>query len=258
MVTPTTIAQLLQTEHSTASVVDKRDGQTYTITKLKDGKYWMTTNLNLAGGTKLDSDGSNAPSGYTQENPYYTLPESSAEGFSDDVVAYVYNSGNEICSSSSPCYSYYSWLAATAGGKNSGGNAVTGNGYNAAYSICPKGWRLPTATTSNAQANANNNWKTGDFYALATAYGANLASNYYENAATFYNYAGPETAPNLLLAGGYYSSSLGDGGSSGFYWSSTSRDSSIAYHLYFNSGLVASVDYAERKGGDSVRCMFAG
>ena len=234
------------------SLKDSRDEQSYNVAKLADGKCWMITNLNLAGGTVLSSDKSDVPS-----TNYYTLPASSTSGFSSDTAAYVYNSSNTTSTCSSPgCYSYYSWLAATAGGKDSSGNAVSTNGYNAAYSICPKGWRLPTSTTSNANAQSNNNWKTGDWYALATAYGANLESNYYQNAATFYNNAGPGTTPNFLLAGNYRSGSFSNGGSNGLYWSYTAYSSTYAYSLYFHSGNVNSADNNRRRYGYSVRCVY--
>ncbi|MBR3055797.1 hypothetical protein IKG64_00545, partial [Candidatus Saccharibacteria bacterium] len=141
-------------------------------------------------------------------------------------------------------------------GKNSSGSSVTTNGYNAAYSICPKGWRLPTSTTSNANAQTSPNWKTGDWYALATAYGANLESSYYQNAASFYNNAGPGTTPGFLLAGYYNNGSFLNGGSRGFYWSSTARSSTSAYPLYFNSGYVDSANIDSRRYGFSVRCVY--
>jgi len=236
----------------TATLTDTRDSQSYTVAKLADGKCWMTTNLNLAGGTVLSSDKSDVPS-----TNYYTLPASSTSGFSSDTTAYVYNSGNTTSTCSSPgCYSYYSWLAATAGGKDSSGNAVSTNGYNAAYSICPRGWRLPTSTTSNANAQTSNNWKTGDWYALATAYGANLESNYFQSAATFYNNAGPGTTPNFLLAGYYYNGSFDSGGPGGYYWSSTANSSTNAYYLAFYSGSVRLADSNNRRRGRSVRCVY--
>ena len=244
------------------SLKDSRDEQSYNVAKLADGKCWMVSNLNLAGGTVLSSDKSDVPS-----TNYYTLPASTTISsgtsvqsgqFSSDTTAYVFNTGNNTttCNSSTPCNSYYSWLAATAGGKDSSGNAVSTNGYNAAYSICPKGWRLPTSTTSNASAQSNNNWKTGDWYALATAYGANLESNYYQSAATFYNNAGPGTTPNFLLAGYYIFGSFGNGGSYGYYWSSTAYSSTYAYFLYFSSRSVNSANYNGRRVGVSVRCVY--
>ena len=235
------------------SLKDSRDEQSYNVAKLADGKCWMITNLNLAGGTVLSSDKSDVPS-----TNYYTLPASSTSGFSDNTVAYVYNSGNTTSTCTSPgCYSYYSWIAATAGGKDSSGNAVSTSGYNTAYSICPKGWRLPTSTTSNASSQSNKNWKTGDWYALATAYGANLESNYSQSAATFYNNAGPGTTPNFLLAGNYSSGSFSNGGSRGYYWSSTSSSSSTSANgLSFYSGNVNLAGSNYRRDGRSVRCVY--
>ena len=251
-VTSSDLATLMPNTGDTTTLPDARDNQEYTIAKLADGKYWMTTNLNLAGGTTLNASDSNVPS-----DNYYTLPASSTSGFSSDTTACVYNSGNTTSTCTSPgCYSYYSWLAATAGGKNSSGSSVTTNGYNAAYSICPKGWRLPTSTTSNARAITSPNWKTGDWYALATAYGANLESNYYESAATFYNNAGPGTTPNFLLAGYYGTDSFDNGGPYGYYWSSTAYSSIGAYSLYFNSGDVYPANYSGRRFGFSVRCVY--
>ncbi len=259
----------LCTTTASLAVKDTRDGKTYTVQRLADGKCWMTSNLNLAGGTALYSDDSNVADANTKAsgNPYYTLPASTAissgtsvpnDQFSSDTGEYVFNTGNATttCSSSTPCNSYYSWLAATAGGKDSSGNAVSTNGYNAAYSICPKGWRLPTSTTSNASATTSPNWKTGDFYALATAYGANLESNYYQSSGTFYNNAGPGTTPNFLLAGRYYSGSFYGGGSGGDYWSSTSNSGTSAYRLYFNSSYVDSANSYYRSYGFSVRCVL--
>ena len=253
---------------STKTLKDTRDDRDYTVAKLADGNIWMTSDLNLAGGTTLNASSSDVPS-----DNYYTLPASetissgttldNSSAFSDNNTAYVFNSGNETasqtdCTSSQPCNSYYSWLSATAGGKDASGNTVTGDGYNTAYSICPKGWRLPTATTSNAQANTNSNWKTGDFYKLATAYGANLESNYVENTATFYNNVGPNTIPNFLLAGYYGSNRFSTGGSNGYYQSSTSLPSRYIYNIGFQSNYlnVANVyNSYYRKSGTLVRCL---
>ena len=260
--TSSTLAALMPNTGDSTALYDSRDGQAYTVAKLADGKYWMTTNLNLAGGTTLNASDSNVPS-----DNYYTLPASTTISsgtsvqsgqFSSNTTAYVFNTGNNTttCNSSTPCNSYYSWLAATAGGKNSSGSSVTTNGYNAAYSICPKGWRLPTSTTSNAYAQTSPNWKTGDWYALATAYGANLESNWLQDAATFYNNAGPGTTPSFLLAGYYDRGSFSNGGSYGYYWSSTAYSSTLAYNLFFGSGNVNSADSYGRRLGLSVRCVY--
>ncbi|MBQ3413552.1 hypothetical protein IJH33_01750 [Candidatus Saccharibacteria bacterium] len=285
LLTSTEKAQIISnmTVNKNYTLVDSRDGQEYTIAKLGGtdpttsnyAEVWMTKNLNLAGGTKLNSTTTDmaddyvmpTANGFQADN---TLPASATKNsadnnltdstqFSDNTMAYVFNSGTTSdCGASGqnvPCYSYYSWTAATLGS----GVGVSDAGTNVTASICPKGWRLPTATTSGASATTNNNWKTGDNYALATAYGANLESNYYENAATFYNNAGPlTTVPNFLLAGYYYSGTFSGGGAGGRYWSSTVSSSTDAYRLYFNTSYVYSASTNNRYYGRSVRCMLAG
>jgi len=247
---------------TSGTLKDLRDNKVYTVAKLADGQIWMTSNLNLAGGTKLYSETSNVPAGYPESAGvgYYTLPNSSSSGFSSDTTAYVYNTGNETTTQTSAANnSYYSWLAATAGGKDADGNAVTGNGPDTAYSVCPKNWRLPkSGNQSDTSATSTTGYKKGDFYKLATAYGANLESSYYQNSAVFYQNAGPNTLPNFLLAGNYYSSSFYYGGTYGYYWSSSSYSSTYAYGLNFGSSRVYSAYYNNRRYGFSVRCVFAG
>ena len=269
------IDTLLPNINDTAVVCDMRDEQNYTIGKLADNKIWMLENLNLAGGTALSADDTDVTSTYingfttggnlTKDGNTIILPASSTSGFNSDSNAFVYNSGNKTnCGASgqnTPCYSYYSWIAATLGGKQADGSAAQdSNGYNAAASICPKGWKLPTSTTSNANAQGRGNWKTGDWYALATAYGASLENNYYDNSSAtgknFYDSAGPGTTPNFLLAGRYYLGSFSGGGSYGRYWSATSYSSTITYLLSFSSGSVYSADDYRRSVGASVRCFL--
>ena len=243
---------------TSGTLTDARDNKTYTVAKLADGQIWMTSNLNLAGGTTLNASDSDVPT-----DNYFTLPTSSTTGFDDDTKAYVYNTGNETadqadCYNDHPCNSYYSWLAATAGGKDASGTAVTGNGPDAAYSICPKGWRLPkSGNRDDTSATSTTGYKKGDFYKLATAYGANLESSYYQDSAVFYDNAGPGTLPNFLLAGRYYSSTFLYGGADGRYWSSSSSNTSTsAYSLYFISSSVSSAHgYPRGYYGFSVRCI---
>ena len=263
--TSSSIAALLPNEHSTATVCDTRDEETYTIAKLKDDKYWMVENLNLAGGTSLSADDTDVTSAYissfttsnnlTKNGNTIVLPASDTAGFDTNNYSYVYNSSNKTnCGASgqnTPCYSYYSWDAATLGS----GRTIATENTDAPYSICPKGWRLPTSGSDSS-----NEWKRGDFYKLATAYGANLESDYYEGTSTFYNNVGPNTTvPKFLLAGSYHYDSLYDGGSLGFYWSSTSSSNTAnARDLYFGSSYVLSANSNDRSSGFSVRCLFSG
>ena len=230
------------------SLMDTRDGKKYKVAKLADGQVWMVSNLNLAGGTTLNASDSDVPT-----DNYYTLPASSSSGFSSETTAYVYNTGNETTTqTSSANNSYYSWLAAVAGNQT----GVSGNGNDAPYSICPKGWRLPkSGDQSETSATSTTGYKKGDFYKLATAYGANLESSYYQNSAVFYNNAGPGNLPNLLLAGYYDSSTFYYGGAGGFYWSSSSNSSTRAYNLNFDTSHMSSADNSGRRNGLSVRCV---
>ena len=247
---------------------DSRDNQSYNISKLKDGSVWMTKNLNLAGGTTIDATNSDIPATWTlpTANGFQSgnkLPASSTTGFDDYTKAFVYNSGNTSSSgdtncgtsgNSGPCYSYYSYIAATAGS----GLTVTGNGEDAAWSICPKGWRLPLSGNREITDASNPaSYKRSDFYKLATAYGVNLENQCYEDSATFYNNLGPGTNANFLMSGAYNGSTFYNGGVSGFYWSATGGHSvSNALYFYFRTGRVNSADDTIRRLGFSVRCIL--
>ena len=259
-------------EEQVYTLKDKRDEQEYKVAKLKDGKCWMVENLNIAGGTALSSEDTDfeptytlpTTDGWTVTDGKLILPASATKNTADnnltdstqfhtDNYAYVFNSGNkENCGTSgqdTPCYSYYSWDSATLGS----GRSIHQDNTDAPYSICPKNWRLPMSGNTS-----NNGWKRGDFYALATAYGANLESNYYEISATFYNNAGPNTTPDFLLAGVYSEGSFsGDGGSGGNYWSATSSSSSTYARLFcfISDGVNSALSYL-RMLGLSVRCLF--
>ena len=135
------------------------------------------------------------------------------------------------------------------------GRTITVQNYDAPYSICPKGWRLPTSG-QDAGTTTLTNWKRGDFYRLLTAYGANLENAYNQNTATFWNDAGAGTVANFLLSGYYNVSTFYDGGSGGYYWSSTSATPTLSRALSFNPGVVYSAYNYSRRNGFSVRCML--
>ena len=227
-------------------LVDNRDNKVYNIVKFNDGRCWMTTNLDLTGGTQLSNLNTDMPAGYTlptangfQENN--KLPESSTEGFSNDTMAYLYNSNNQSndCSGSG-CYSYYSWTTATLGS----GLSITGSG-DAPYSICPAGWHLPTLT---------------DHRNLMVTLGGSAGIDTYNNntsptgAEMFSRLSG---SPLHYLRTGYYlGGSFSSGGFGGLYWSATSYSSTYARNLYFYSTYVGAADYSYRRFGSGVRCIL--
>ena len=127
----------------TKTLTDTRDNNTYTVSKLADGKCWMTQNLRIAGKTLTPAD--------SDVTANYTIPASSINGFSssDTSNAYVDSDGG-----------FYTWYTATAG---TGTTAIAVQGQNAPASICPKSWRLPTG--------GNN----GEFQALYNNYSSSSA-----------------------------------------------------------------------------------
>ena len=259
MVHPSTISNLyymqdvatwsstLTSVGDSTQVVDKRDGQVYTVAKLADGKIWMVDNLELAGGTALYSGTSDVPDGYT-DTAYYTLPASATTGFDVSGNSYVYNSDRTGCASDGACYSYYSWAAATAGNQT---NVSDGN---APYSICPKGWGLPTTSVDIPDT-------TRDFRVLVNALGGD---------SSIYNYSSSTTptgaslsaqllgVPNFLLAGSYQSGTLINGGTSGNYWSAatfTTSGPNLSYALEFDANNLNAASPYNTAYGMSVRCV---
>ena len=246
-------------EETTHQLKDSRDEKVYNVTKLKDGKVWMTSNLNLAGGTELYSDDSNVAAENTRasQNPYYTLPASSTSGFSSNgVKESVYNSNNETssqtdCYDNHPCNSYYTYEVATVG---SAIQAMVDND-DAPYSICPRGWRLPS---SHGYTDSSS-----DFRALVIAYGGSKSVSLYDSSTNptgveMYNKLGPGTAANFLLAGFYSLSRFAVGGTVGGYQSSSSYSSDPYGHRFFwmNSGTLSAANSQTRGVGYSVRCVL--
>ena len=197
-------------EHQVATLKDVRDGNTYTVAKLKDGKCWMTQNLRIINKTITPAD--------SDVTANYTIPTSSLSGFIsyDTSNAYVDSDGG-----------FYTWYTATAG---IGTTALSTQGQNAAVSICPKGWRLPTGGNSNSEFQA-------------------LHSNYNSSSVLRSN------PVNLTLSGFVQNSSRYNQSSGGYYWSSTVNSSYGAYFLYLVSSGVYPAASRYKYIGFSVRCI---
>ena len=133
--TPNKTATTLDTDGShygdpnyapTKTLVDTRDDNTYTVSKLADGRCWMTQNLRIINKTITPAD--------SDVTANYTIPASSLSGF--DLG--IYNTSNAYVDSDG---GFYNWYTATAG---TGTQALSTHDQNTTVSICPKGWRLPT------------------------------------------------------------------------------------------------------------------
>jgi len=206
------------TDHTvggTTKLSDTRDGKTYTVGAIPDGRIWMTSDLDLAGGTTLTSADSNVATDYT-------LPESSYNGFNDNTEPFVYNSNSTVCGENSPCYSYYNYVAATAGSNPNSGDAE--------YDICPKGWRLPT----------RNEYLR--LFGIYTTLGALTSAPWSGN-----------------LGGEMWSEGHEYGGEDLNYWTSTASGEYVAYTAYATEGGLIGSEYLTSKlFGDPVRCVQKG
>lgn len=108
------------------------------------------------------------------------------------------------------------------------------NSTEATEDICPAGWRLPTgAPNSGEQYILNNSYASGSWN-----------SNF-------------PTAFAPVAAGNYYSGSLGNSGTYGYWWSSTASSTTGRYNLrYYTSSGLYSGNRGNRSYGFSVRCVL--
>ena len=194
--TPNRTATALDTDGShygdpnyapTKTLTDTRDDNTYTVSKLADGKCWMTQSLRIAGKTIAPAD--------SDVTANYTIPASSLSGFSsyDTSNAYVDSDGG-----------FYTWYTATAG---TGTQSFSTDGQNTTVSICPKGWRLPTG--------GNN----GEFEVLY--------DNYYSSSALRSNPINLTLSGNVAISSRGGQGSYGEYWSSTVYSSSGAYDLSL-------------------------------
>ncbi len=258
---------------------DTRDGKSYTVRKLGDGRCWMTSNLKLklttAGLSKDDTDLNqgadwNQSSLSTVVKPTNTLTSlntsSGNRDFSADKGYYAVQS--YIASSSNAGETgYYSWNAATAGtGGTDSSNAIAANSQ-APSSICPKGWKLPTGGRQS-NVNTENTWS--DYYKLFRNMGLTISNTSLKPGLNEYTNWGSgdlnivqnatdsnsKVIYNFKYTGYVLDGSLGYGTSDGYWWSSTAYNADYAYHLYILSGGVGPGTVgSSRYRGYAVRCI---
>ncbi|MBQ9029538.1 fibrobacter succinogenes major paralogous domain-containing protein [Candidatus Saccharibacteria bacterium] len=214
-------------------VVDIRDGNTYRINKLKDNKCWMVQNLRISD-VKLSSDTSDLADGTT-----FTVPASTKQAFTESFAGVT----PRMALSDNTSYGgYYNFTAATAG---------TGSGYNqgttsGTYSICPKGWTLPTKD---------------NFVSLDKAFGYSGENRSGGTAQWNASYANTDYSagyPGLVLAGRYYSDyPTLYSGQLAYYWSSTAASTTYAYRLNFDTGSTNLYPQHQHSkfAGLSIRCV---
>ncbi|HMS93397.1 MAG TPA: FISUMP domain-containing protein, partial [Candidatus Saccharibacteria bacterium] len=128
-------------------VVDARDNHTYWIQKLTDGKCWMLTNLSYAGGgANTHGDAKALSNGSADTERTYTVAKYYIPSGANPTVGSVSPSTSTDGGVTNPQYGYYyNWCAAMGGQATAACANATTPAPNPSISICPAGWRLPTA-----------------------------------------------------------------------------------------------------------------
>ena len=206
------------------TVIDSRDGNSYTIQRLEDGNCWMLDNLNLGRSTVkvLTPEDTNI-------SDNFTLPGSVSTGFSSYVAAQINtDSRNDTASygdGENKIGVYYNLCAASAGTYCDAEDEASGN---VKQDICPKGWRLPTGGES------------GEYQTLISEY---------DDAANFKN------ALRASLSGYFKNNSTNHQGRTGSAWTSTSDGADHIYSLDVRSTKVLQDYKSDRNAGISIRCI---
>lgn len=266
---------------SELQVFDARDNNIYWIAKLADGKCWMTQNLDLDLSTQTalvhaTSDigwGTDTTMSWTPERSTITVTSATTSSWVDDVynpysadvgVRYYTDTWfNDACNTREGC----NYLNNTANGKFSnspypgnGEHGRVGNYYNwtaaiasndstdmstheavAQNSVCPAGWRLPTAYDGNSD-------KNNEFKNLIDEYLSDYTSDQAITAAPLY----------FTRAGNFYEKILSWAGSSGSYWSSVAdndQTEKFAQYMYYRNDSVAPIYSHKRIVGWNIRCI---
>lgn len=245
------------------SLTDSRNNQTYRVKKMQDKKCWMVDNLKYAGEANTDLANVDGTYGlvYNNESSKFNTVDgtstqsstNSDKAFYNNPMSASYCYGTSIQSSYTKCGYLYNWYAATAG---TGTYATSTRGTNVSGSICPTGWRLPSASSDGSTATGNGTSSTAaDFPVLNTSMNAgsltsgSTTSSYYAN----WQFTG---AWSGVFSGDRYSGFVGQG-SGGYYWSSTATSSAVARYLSFSSSFVNPGNSNRSKYyGFAVRCVL--
>ena len=208
-----------------ATLTDTRDGNTYVVRKLADSNCWMSQDLKLG---KMGEDIVLAPDD-SDVDTSTTIPASQIQNtdgilWDDAGVYHVYDRSDNASNGN-----YYNWYTATAGT----GMATMVNS-DAPYSVCPKGWGLPSVAGAKSLKNL--------FDTYNVTVGADILAEPLSFVITM-NYA-------------YQYSAIHNPGW-GYYWTSSAANTAIkAYGLRFsNSSIDSQHDNLEKMHGFTIRCV---
>lgn len=232
---------------------DSRDGKTYIVRKLADGKCWMTQNLDLdlSTGRRLYPTTTDMISGPTNgwvpshnTNTVVTVWGSATTEHRSFNPGEKYLTGTgtyQIVSSTGEKTAHvgnlYNWHAATAG---SSASAVGGV---APYSICPRGWRMPVGGANS------------DYRNLMNIYGVISSGNNGDNDLKTRSF------PLNFVRGGHYSPGSGTHNNmtgEGYVWINETINAPVSSPVKTMGHAAAFMGVDELRGGDfgfNLRCV---
>ncbi|MBQ3440977.1 hypothetical protein IJG27_01535, partial [Candidatus Saccharibacteria bacterium] len=212
--TPTIAANT--SDGATAILTDTRDNQTYTVAKI-NGNVWMTRNLAIGcngSGSSYGSSVSSKSLDSTTSNvdTTWSTPTALLSDASSSTQTADYSNGRMQCDTTYGAW--YNYNAATAGTISTDSNTTE-----ASYSICPKGWKLPT---------------NSEFTTLKDTSGS--------------------TTSFSPVTGGLYGNGSLQVTEYGLWWSSTALNATHRYSLRYK-GSSLDIDSYYRYRGYYVRCV---
>ena len=247
----------LHTIGDSVEAIDIRDGNTYLVSKLQDGRIWLLENLKLDPTNpivknRLNETNTNASSNAIHNyyhgdisNPgWTTIPVTNTiANFNTNVEPQINNSYIESISSDSMDQSnqwktgvFYNYCAATIGTfcyESGSEYDIPDTLIDAVYDLCPANWRMPTGGSS------------GEYQTLYQYPSVN-------------NYSAYRNTLQLPMSGFYASNSIVMDGAIANYWSSSFEASArqvnvLNIHRYSSS--VSATGSNGRNTGYSIRCI---
>ena len=208
----------------TVTLTDRRDGQSYAVSRLSDGLCWMSEDLKLGGSADIQI----TPT-YSDVSSTFTLKaENTGAWCTDDTAACINQSLMRKTGGTGTNYAptyLYNWYAATAGG----GYETTSGMIES--SICPRGWKPPHGGTG-----------IGSFASITATY--NTVAALMVQPLPGFNFTGFRTGATVNFPS-----------SGGYYWSRTAVDAGNANYLVFHSNVVNPQNTANKYLGFAVRCV---
>ena len=222
---------------------DVRDGNMYTVGKLRDGNVWLLDNLRLdiinakidENNTNVDAQGANCLNNGGCSSPYTTAAASSIFNYNSiDNALYNIEYSDTITTGDTQNRKYggyYNYCAATAGTYC---DPTEPAGVEPEYDICPKGWSMPKQVGQDSYK---------QLYA------------YYNNIPLFLS------SYRLPFSGNFFQNNVYIQGGEARVWSSSiyqHNNQGYPHFLWLSPETIASFDvsYTGAREGNSVRCIL--